>query len=142
MNSASLKRKCMIKRTTGTVAEDGRSFRRSRESTCSYAPGCSSTSVSDSRENSRTVIAFTSGGAATISHRIGYRDRVEIIRRLNADPRDCYIAAPLKKTRLSTIRSVFKKISSQLRERLNTLFALISKEENKRRIDSFFNLKE
>lgn len=57
-------------------AGDGRSLLRSRERTRSYAPGRSSTSVSDSRENSRTVIAFTSGDVATTSrNRIGCRDR-------------------------------------------------------------------
>lgn len=49
------------------VEEDGRSLRRSRERTCSYAPGRSSTSVSNSRENLRIVIALTSGNVATTS---------------------------------------------------------------------------
>lgn len=75
------------------VEEDGRSLRRSRERTCSYAPGRSSTSVSNSRENTENShCAHIRQCSDNVSNRIGYRDRGNYSLRVF----ECIVATPLR----------------------------------------------
>lgn len=103
LNPGSLEGRCVIKHDEDVARGRGRSLRRSRECTCTkhtHLAVCSSTSVSDSRENSRTVIALTSGGVATMSRTRSDIAIEEIIRYLCLwIRRRCY-TTPLSQKRI------------------------------------------